>query len=402
MHVLTNRFEISSTAAPVLTAGSIVGESAPGVRQRSFPILGPGERRVSATLSILALKPLPADLTRRIVPLTLEVGNPITRLREIPFKISIESSGEVTLSSERQQTPWQFTFRVNAQKNQIVVSFTLSYANLSIQDALEGANFYEGLVTGGTLLITARNPITGGYVPLVKGDVPLNAYKSNSKLVALLKHLRFIEIQTKSTFTFPSEPITVDEANDIAGIAGILRTGHATCRAKPWVSLTPIEEAKRVLESFKGETAHPMAIHFHDQLSVILGEHVSLGPVTFFCDRTYITTADFEDLQRHLKCPTNQESVSIRFTPFDDCPIEARYLDWLSEDEASQLRQLPMHQSQTNADIRELKLEQINADHALNLLSSWYDEDDQEQQKTWEMLRPALDEDRLSDRKFFT
>lgn len=38
---------------------------------------------------------------------------------------------------------------------------------------------------------------------------------------------------------------------------------------------------------------------------------------------------------------------------------------------------------------------------AIALLRSWRDEDSQEQRETWEFLKQAIDEDRLSDRKFF-
>jgi hypothetical protein len=38
---------------------------------------------------------------------------------------------------------------------------------------------------------------------------------------------------------------------------------------------------------------------------------------------------------------------------------------------------------------------------ALALLESWYKEDAEEQRKTWELLKAALDQDRLSDRKLF-
>ena len=38
---------------------------------------------------------------------------------------------------------------------------------------------------------------------------------------------------------------------------------------------------------------------------------------------------------------------------------------------------------------------------ALDLLSSWLSEDEAEHTQTWEFLRRALDEDRLSDRKLF-
>ena len=47
--------------------------------------------------------------------------------------------------------------------------------------------------------------------------------------------------------------------------------------------------------------------------------------------------------------------------------------------------------------------EQVTRNQALkNLLQSWEDEgDDQEQTETWEFLRQALDEDRLSDRPLY-
>jgi hypothetical protein len=38
---------------------------------------------------------------------------------------------------------------------------------------------------------------------------------------------------------------------------------------------------------------------------------------------------------------------------------------------------------------------------AIQLLQSWRNEDSQEQRETWEFLKQAIDEDRLSDRKFF-
>lgn len=406
MQIISNRFEICSASAPIFAASAIVGEPKPVAHQLSIPTLKPGETRGSATFSTLTvnLKPLSAsNLAQKVVPLTIEVGDAVrTKIADIPFSITVSKSGEITLTSEDQKTPWRFTFRVNSQKNQISVSFTLDYGGLSIAEALEGATFYEALAKGGNILIKGINPITGGQMPLVKGEVPTGAYKSNAKLVALLEHLRFIEIQTKSEFKFPTQPISVDEANNIAGIANVLRTGHATSTVKTWVSLTPISEANRALESFKDEMSRPMAVHFREQVSVIFGEHIPLGPVTLFCDQTYITAKDFADLQKQLENSAGRDTVNIRFTPLNNCPIEARYINWLNEDEAAQLKQLPMYQRHVDEDLRELKLQQINVDYAVNLLQSWYDEDDQEQRETWQILKPALEEDRLSDRTLFT
>ena len=46
----------------------------------------------------------------------------------------------------------------------------------------------------------------------------------------------------------------------------------------------------------------------------------------------------------------------------------------------------------------------VRAENAIRLLESWYDGDEEEardQRETWEFLKKALDEDRLSNRKLF-
>ena len=48
-----------------------------------------------------------------------------------------------------------------------------------------------------------------------------------------------------------------------------------------------------------------------------------------------------------------------------------------------------------------MELPATDAESAIALLQSWCDEDAQEQRETWEFLKTALDQDRLSDRKLF-
>jgi hypothetical protein len=87
-----------------------------------------------------------------------------------------------------------------------------------------------------------------------------------------------------------------------------------------------------------------MAIHFESQLVVIFGTHVMLGPVTFFCDRTYITDEDLDDLRQQLLNASPENNINIRFSPFENCSVEARYINWLSEEEAAAIRELPMYE----------------------------------------------------------
>ena len=44
---------------------------------------------------------------------------------------------------------------------------------------------------------------------------------------------------------------------------------------------------------------------------------------------------------------------------------------------------------------------QQKREQAIKLLQSWREDDEEEQKETWEYLKQALDQDRLSDRKLF-
>ena len=48
-----------------------------------------------------------------------------------------------------------------------------------------------------------------------------------------------------------------------------------------------------------------------------------------------------------------------------------------------------------------VELPAADTESAIALLQSWCDEDPQEQRETWEFLKTALDQDRLSNRKLF-
>jgi hypothetical protein len=50
---------------------------------------------------------------------------------------------------------------------------------------------------------------------------------------------------------------------------------------------------------------------------------------------------------------------------------------------------------------KEMALPATNVESAIALLQSWCDEDAEEQRETWEFLKTALEQDRLSNRKLF-
>ncbi len=59
-------------------------------------------------------------------------------------------------------------------------------------------------------------------------------------------------------------------------------------------------------------------------------------------------------------------------------------------------------QNELNKNELPQSIAQSQKNHALiQLLKSWREGDEQEQRNTWEYLKQALDEDRLSERKLF-
>ena len=392
---------------PGRTDGAGVG---PGPGQ-DIPLTNP-RRSPSFTLSAAANRAVTIQVTssrteQRVMTLALEIRNQAgsrTALTDIPFVVTGNPAREVTFNSEHQNTPWDFLLKINSETGQMSLSFTLNYSGLNVDEALAAVTFYEALSCGGEFRIHGRHPLTGGELSLARGDLPPGTYEPpNPRFVRLLRDLALIQNMTGLSFTIPERTISFQDANTIAATANVLKTGHAQYAAEPWESISTVEQARSSLESFASERPVPMALHFEGQVVVIFGTYVPLGPVTLFCDRTYITKEDLEVLRKDLDVAVPGNSISIRFTPLEECPIEARYIKWLPDDEATAIRQLPMYaKTERVVDKDKWALPQINANEAVALLKSWYEEDPDEQKKSWERLKVALDEDRLSDRKLFS
>ena len=87
--------------------------------------------------------------------------------------------------------------------------------------------------------------------PIATASVPAGAYPSpDIRLVEMLQQLAFIEKKTGVSFSIPEVDITPQDANTIAETARILETGHAEYEAEPWVSVSSVEQAKSVLDTF--------------------------------------------------------------------------------------------------------------------------------------------------------
>lgn len=342
---------------------------------------------------------------QRVVSLNLEMlhqGGASATLTDIPFEVTGDLA-HVIFDSQNQDTPWSFLLKINSETKQMSLSFTLNYGGLSVKNAQAGISFYDAIAGGGEIRIVGRHPVTGGEVYLGRGNVPAGTYSaSDPRFVKLLEDLALIQKKTGISFTVPERNIRFQDCHTIAATAEILKTGHAKYPPQPWVSISQVEQAKNALESFASEKPIAMALHFDGQVVKIFDTYVPLGPVTLFCSRSYVTNEDLQALQKDLEAAAPGTSLSIKFTPFEDCPIEARYIKWLPTNEAEAIKQLPMYaKTEQVVDEDGWTLPRVNVDDAIALLKSWYQEDIDEQKKSWESLKVGLDEHRLSDRKLF-
>ena len=278
------------------------------------------------------------------VPLILEVkrgGQRVVALQNVPFGISASPQGEITLNSERQQTPWRFKVKVNFPRKEMNLSFVLNYSGLSVADALEGVRFNKELYQGGEFVVSGRQPITGAYLPIARGDLPSGSFEGEDERFAeMLQELQFIESKTRLRFVIPDHSISYEERASIAAVAQIVRTGHATYHAQPWITLSTKKQAHDLLSSFDVDEPLLTTIQFSNQEVTIFDTRFSLGPVIFFSDKTRILEEDLNALRQNIENSSENDRVEVRFTPDKDRPIDARYFDWLSPAELMALREL--------------------------------------------------------------
>jgi HEAT repeats len=281
---------------------------------------------------------------RGTVPLTLEVkrhGQRIVALQNVPFGISASQQGEVTLNSEQQRTPWRFNVRVNFPRKEMSLRFVLNYSGLGVADAFEGVRFNKELSQGGEFVVSGRQPITGAYLPLARGDLPSGTFEGeDERFASMLEELQIIESKTRVRFVIPDHNISYEERISIAAVAQIVRTGHATYHAQPWITLSNKGQAEELLKSFS--TGKPLltTIQFSNQEVTIFDTRFSLGPVIFFSDKTRILEEDLNALRRNIENASEHDQVEVRFTPDTDHPIDARYFDWISSAERLALEDL--------------------------------------------------------------
>lgn len=340
---------------------------------------------------------------RITLPVVLEAEKPDGEnfsLPEMIFDFYETDAGEIVYRNKAHSEAWEISISSDTQKKHLSMYCHFSYAGLNVKDALNNLMFLGALASGAEFRILKADDRT----VLGRARVGEGGFTPDSRWMKILKWLVYIQERARVSINLPRQDITIthDDAATVLSVVKILETGHATCTAEPWVGVSTRDQAMAALETFGGGKPAPMALKFENHVIRLFEANVPLGPVVFFCDETYIIEEDLAELRTAIEAAEPSNEITVRYTPYAGCPIEARYLDWLPPDEAEAIRNLPIHQNEPIAGAEPAKdIPPSDPDAAIALLQSWYDEDPEEQRDTWEKLKAVLGEERLSDRELF-
>jgi hypothetical protein len=274
---------------------------------------------------------------KRTVKATVECADGETASLDNIILEDIQSgTKQAVLSNENQNVPWKFRMIIKADDDEASVNFTFNDVGLPIKRALEGLRFSRALSKGGILRI--ENVETGeqfAHADITPGSMPA----PNPLLIRVLEALDIIQRKTGYRFTSPQD-VPEPMVQNIFAVEQILQTGRIEFRP-PYVLTARPEAAKDTLEKMSKGLTGSITQYADDWVFVVLGQHVSLGPVLVICETMTITPEDAAVLRKAIESSPADAVVEVPMTPVAGKKIEAKLPNWLPAEEAEKIRNHP-------------------------------------------------------------
>ncbi|MCA1576386.1 MAG: SIR2 family protein [Acidobacteria bacterium] len=359
----------ASKVAPLTFKISAEGEDADALRRlldSGEPLNIRGEHLVNVTVP---------DLLRRYLPTTdgpFEISTGAAR-REYKktVKVTIEcADGEIAfldnviledvqsgnkqgiLSNENQDVPWKFRIAITFGKIERDFNFTFDDVGLPVKRALEGLRFSRALSKGGFLRFDDAE--TGKQWS--HGDLPAGLMPApNPLLIRMLEALELIQRKCGVLFTSPVE-VPEGMVNNIFVVEQIIQTGKIEPTPPVWVR-GDTEQVRDLLKNIHQGLTVKFAEYADDWVFIVLGQHISLGPVLVACEKLTIGTQDQELLMNTIKSNAPPALIEIPLTPAPGEKIEAKLPNWLPIEEAREILNLPLARSTSLKNLIALLLE---------------------------------------------
>lgn len=259
-------------------------------------------------------------------------------LDHIELKRVHGGTNEITFTNEGQAEPAKVLLVLKYMENKFKFGCRVDYAGLNVNQALQRLRFFEAMAKDGLLRVTH---LDSGLEILLARVTAGQHPRPEPQWSKTLERLAVIQSKTGTPLFVPEDDIKLDEVRRIYETAHIVETGHTTFKFGQLSTSGGLKMAKNVLREFSGGRSTSMLWQFDAvQTAMILDVEIPIGPVVMSCERVMVTEEDLETLRTAIDLSSPTSSLPIRFTAVDDCPVAARYPDWLPADEKASMTAL--------------------------------------------------------------
>jgi hypothetical protein len=256
----------------------------------------------------------------------------------IDFNVAQHGNEQITLDNETQPVPWKVQVMIDKRGGKSQIKFNFKTTGVNTWQALQQIQFARVMSKGA--ILRTRNVATN----LLIDETSIASGKHQAfdeRWVALVESSYFIQTTLRIPINLP-EQITNEDANNVFLTEHILKTGRAGGTAAPWIVEATVEAALNGLAVFKEENTQAVTLVMRDVYETnVLGTKVVLGPILVNCPKAYITNEDFKKLEATVHSAQPGDIVSLTLTPFEDCPVEGLFVNWLPPEERTEALKHP-------------------------------------------------------------
>lgn len=239
---------------------------------------------------------------------------------------------EVTLDNSHQLLPWKFEMVLTREGVSWNIKYSKKTGPPNAKRELDAILFGEAMSKGGTLRMEYTE--TGLDLPEISvapGIFP----RPDARWKRIVEKLVLIQEKVQIPLPVPvprddgGETIDANDVRVIFETAQKLETGRTSLTLQSWETAVGPPLARKFIDLF--ENGEPISLSFssEDETVNLLGVEISLGPFVYTCQQTLMTEDDLRELKERTAEAGPDDSIPVRFTPFNNAPMLIHYLNWL-------------------------------------------------------------------------
>jgi hypothetical protein len=236
--------------------------------------------------------------------------------------------GVLAYANDRQKIAVSVQLSLNLGNNRLRFGFAARLAGSLARQCLEALRVQEILESGGSLSVFLRNDVFPTEEHLFETHFPKGEVSTQTRQgIAILENLVTIERKIGTLFHLPLRDLPVEEIRAIHETAQIVTTGDLIQSANGVTLQGNREFVENTLKYCKPDTPFRLSGDFDVNVS-LLGKTVSLGKTLMQCENAFLTTEDFQELQKVHGELQDDEEISIHFRVSEDGKVHWTYPEW--------------------------------------------------------------------------